>query len=167
MKFVMKLSFLAALAACGCAEHTQPSMDFPDEGTVRPHQRMAEIQRSTGARHDGNLYASHFTDDALNSLGRAKLDSMLSDDESIRPLTIHMAPTADRSALMRRIEAVTAYLKDNGLSDQQMHFVSGLNDASYHPAAPALANLHKTDTESAPTGGVTSTSGNGGEMTIK
>jgi hypothetical protein len=167
MKLVMKLSFLATLAACGCAEHTQPSMDFPAEGTVRPHQRMAEIQRSTGARHDGNLYASHFTDDALNSLGRAKLDSMLSDDESVRPLTIHMAPAADRSALMRRIEAVTAYLKDNGLSDQQMNFMSGLNDASYHPAAPDLANLRKTDTESAPTGGVTSTEGSSGEMTIK
>jgi hypothetical protein len=68
---------------------------------------------------------------------------------------------------MRRIEAVTAYLKDNGLSDQQMNFVSGLNDESYHPAALDLANLRKTDTESAPTGGVTSTSGNGGEMTIK
>jgi hypothetical protein len=167
MKFVTKLSFLASLAACGCAEHTQPSMDFPAEGTVRPHQRMAEIQRSTGARHDGNLYASHFTDDALNSLGRAKLDSMLGDDESVRPLTIHMAPTADRSDLMRRIEAVTAYLKDNGLSDQQMHFVSGLNDGSYHPAAPDLANLRKTNTEAAPTGGVTSATESTGEMTIR
>ena len=75
-----------------------------------------------------------------------------------------MAQTSDRSVLMRRIEAVTAYLKDNGLGDQQMHFVSGLNDASYHPAAPDLANLRKTDTEAIP--GPSAGSGTG-EMTIK
>jgi hypothetical protein len=166
MKLVMNLSFVVTLAACGCAEHTQPSMDFPVEGTVRPHQRMADIQRANGARHDGNLYGSHFTDDALNSLGRAKLDAMLTDDESVRPLTIHMAQTSDRSVLMRRIEAVTAYLKDNGLGDQQMHFVSGLNDASYHPAAPDLANLRKTDTEVIP-GPSAGSSAPTGEMTIK
>ena len=83
----------------------------------------------------------------------------------MRPVTIHMAPTADRSVLMRRIEAVTAYLKDNGLNDQQINFVSELNDGSYHPAAPDLANLHKTDTESVPAE-ITSASG-GGLPTIK
>ena len=158
MKLVTTVSFLAVLAACGCAEHTQASTEFPAEGTVPAPQRMAEIQRAAGARHDGNLYAAHFTDDALNSLGRAKLESMLSDDEAVRPVTIHMAATADRSVLMRRIEAVTAYLKDNGLNDQQINFVSELNDASYHPAAPDLANLHKTDTEGVPAE-ITSASG--------
>ena len=150
MKLVTTVSFLAALALCGCAEHTQPSTEFSAEGVVRAPQRMAEIQRSAGARHDGNLYAAHFTDDALNSLGRAKLDAMLRDDEAVRPVTIHMAATADRSVLMRRIEAVTAYLKDNGLSDQQIHFASELNDGSYHSAAPDLANLRKTDTQGIP-----------------
>src|SRR5688500_19757819 len=101
MKLVMKLSFLATLAACGCAGHTQPSMDFPAEGTVRPHQRMAEIQRSTGARHDGHLYASHFAGDALNSLGRAELDSVAGDVEPARPLTVPTAAAADRPAPIR------------------------------------------------------------------
>ena len=150
MKLVKTVSFLAVLAICGCAEHAQPSTEFPAEGTVPVPHRMAEIQRSSGARHDGNLYAAHFTDDALNSLGRSKLDSLLRDDEAVRPVTIHMAATADRLVLMRRIEAVTAYLKDNGLNDQQIHFVSELNADSYHPAAPDLANLGKTDTESVP-----------------
>jgi len=165
MKLVTTVSFLAVLAACGCAEHTQASTEFPAEGTVPAPQRMAEIQRAAGARHDGNLYAAHFTDDALNSLGRAKLESMLSDDEAVRPVTIHMAATSDRSVLMRRIEAVTAYLKDNGLNDQQINFVSELNDASYHPAAPDLANLHKTDTEGVAAEVIDATGGGG--MSIK
>ncbi len=146
MKLVITLTFAALMVVTGCAEHREPTTEFPEEGSFRPHQRMADIQRANGARADGNLYAVHFTDDALNSLGRSKLDAMLRDEESIRPLTVHMASTPDRAALLRRIESVTAYLKDNGLPDQQMKFVSDLNDASYHPSAPALANLRKTDT---------------------
>ncbi len=154
MNLVTRLSFLAALVlAVGCAEHTKPDPQFDDGGTIRPHQRMAEVQRSTGARADGNLYAAHFTDDAVNSLGRAKLDAMLGNDETIRPLTIHMAPMSNRDALIRRIESITAYLKDNGLSDAQMHFVSGLNDDSYHPSAPDLTNLRKMDTGAPADGG--------------
>ena len=147
MKLAMKMTFLAAIAAAGCAEHTQPTTEFPEEGSLRPHQRMADIQRANGARGDGNLYTAHFTDDALNSLGRSKLDAMLRDEESVRPLTVHMTPAPDRATVLRRIESVTAYLKDNGLSDQQMHFVSGLNESSYHPSAPALANLRKMDAD--------------------
>jgi hypothetical protein len=146
MNIATKISFLAALAvAGGCAEHTKPSTEFDADGAVRPYSRMAEVQRSNGARADGNLYAAHFTDDAVNSLGRAKLDAMLGNNETVRPVTVHMAPIADRDALLRRIESVTAYLKDNGLTDGQMHFVSGLNEASYHPSAPELANLRKMD----------------------
>jgi hypothetical protein len=146
MKLVMKLSFVVALAAAsGCAEHTQPSTEFASEGAAHPHQRMGEIQRANGARADGNLYAAHFTDHAVNSLGRAKLDAMMSDDETVRPLTVHMAAAPDRHTLMRRIESVTAYLKDHGLTDEQIRFVSGLNDASYHPAAPGLAHLRKLE----------------------
>lgn len=146
MKLALKLSFLAGLIASGgCAEHTKPSTEFTNDGAIRPYSRMAEIQRSNGARADGNLYGAHFTDDAVNSLGRAKLYAMLGNDETVRPLTIHMAPASDRTALLRRIESITAYLKDNGLTDGQMRFVSALNDDSYHPSAPALANLRKTD----------------------
>ena len=165
MNRAVTLPIVQALAVVnGCAEHTKPDPQFAHVGTVRPHQRMMDVQRSAGARADGNLYAAHFTDDAVNSLGRAKLQAMLGNDETVRPVTVHMAPTADRDALMRRIESVTAYLRDNGLTDAQMHFVSGLNDASYHPSAPDLANLRKADTgeagtESAapsapPTGGI-------------
>jgi hypothetical protein len=147
MKWVMKLSFAAALAvAAGCAEHTEPDVEFPQAGTIRSHERMADIQRANGARGDGNLHAAHFTDDALNSLGRAKLDAMLRDDESVRPVTIHLAPAGEQNVQMRRIESVTAYLKDSGLTEAQMRFETGLNDASYHPSAPGLANLRKTDT---------------------
>lgn len=143
----MKLPLAMVLVlAGGCAEHTKPDAAFDDEATIRPYRRMAEVQRSAGARADGNLHPAHFTDDAVNSLGRAKLDAMLANEETVRPLTIHLAPMADRSALMRRIESVTAYLKDNGLNDAQLHFVTGLNDASYHSSASDLANLRKTDT---------------------
>jgi hypothetical protein len=145
MKLAMKLSFIGVLLAAGCAEHTKPDPEFAAEGTIRPHQRMADIQRANGARGDGNLYAAHFTDDALNSLGRAKLDVMMRDVESVRPLTVHMASAPSRDALMRRIESVTAYLKDNGLTEQQMNFMSGPNGESFHPVAPELNNLRKLE----------------------
>ena len=145
------LKFALGLALTGgCAEHTKPDPEFATVETVRPYQRMAQVQRSAGARADGNLYAVHFTDDAVNSLGRAKIDAMLGNDEVVRPLAIHMAPAADHDALMRRMESVTAYLKDQGLTDAQMHFVSGLSDASYHPSGPDLANLRKTDSGESP-----------------
>lgn len=147
MKLAIQITLAAALAGAGCAEHTQPTTEFPEDGSLRPHQRMADIQRANGARGDGNLYAAHFTDDALNSLGRVKVDAMMRDEESVRPLTVHMAPLADRDALLRRIESVTAYLKDNGLTDSQMHFVSGLNNESYHPSAQGLANLRKMESD--------------------
>jgi hypothetical protein len=147
MKLALNLSFLAALAtaACGCAGPTGPDVEFPAEGTVRAPQRVAEVQASQGARADANFYAVHFTDDALNSLGRAKLDAMIRDDESVRPVTIHLASVADSAAQMRRIESITAYLKDAGLNESQMRFETGLNGESYHPSAPDLANLSKTD----------------------
>jgi hypothetical protein len=163
------IGVLVPLMLAGCAEHTRPTTEFPEEGSLRPHQRMSDIQRANGARGDGNLYAVHFTGDALNSLGRAKLGAMLRDDESVRPLTVHIAPAPDRDVLLRRIESVTAYLKDNGLTDQQMHFVSGLNDASYHRSASGLANLHKMDSvEPGARGGDTGTNGAGaGDLLIK
>ena len=157
MKLAMKLTFLATLAtlatAWGCAEHTDPNYEFPDAGKVRSYQRVAEIQRSQGSREDANLYAAHFTDDALNSLGRAKVDSMIRNDEAVRPVTIHLAGAggADNAATMRRIQSITAYLKDNGIPESQMRFETGANAATYHPSAPELANLSKTDTGDAGT----------------
>ena len=145
-RVAINMAVLALLAAAGCkGEHTDPNYEFPDAGKFRSYEQMANVQRSTGARADGNLYAYHFTDDSLNSLGRTKVDAMIRNDETIRPVTIHMASAADNAVNMRRIESVTAYLKDNGLTESQMRFETGANAASYHAAAPELANLPKTD----------------------
>jgi hypothetical protein len=149
-RVAMKVALLATLVAAGCqGEHTDPNYEFPDAGKFRSYEQMANVQRSTGARADGNLYAYHFTDDSLNSLGRTKVDAMIRNDETIRPVTIHLASAADNAINMRRIESVTAYLKDNGLTESQMRFETGANAASYHAAAPDLANLSKTDSGTA------------------
>jgi len=149
-RVAINMAVLALLAAAGCkGEHTDPNYEFPDADKFRSYQQMANVQRSTGARADGNLYAYHFTDDTLNSLGRTKVDAMIRNDETIRPVTIHMASAADSAVNMRRIESVTAYLKDNGLIESQMRFETGANAASYHAAAPDLANLSKTDSGTA------------------
>jgi hypothetical protein len=145
-RVAMNVAVLATLLAAGCqGEHTDPNYEFPDAGKMRSYQQMANVQRSAGARADGNLYAYHFTDDALNSLGRAKVDAMIRNDESVRPVTIYLASSAENTANMRRIESVSAYLKDNGLAESQMRFETGANAATYHAAAPDLANLSKTD----------------------
>lgn len=150
-RVAINVAVLATLLATGCqGEHTDPNYEFPDAGKMRSYQQMANVQRSAGARADGNLYTYHFTDDSLNSLGRAKVDSMIRNDETVGPVTIYLASSAENAVNMRRIESITAYLKDNGLTESQMRFETGANAATYHAAAPDLANLSKTDSGTAP-----------------
>ena len=142
---------LVVLATAGCGAK-EPF--FPEEGAYRPVQRIADAQEAAGARADANLYACHFDQTVLNSLGQAKLDAMIRSGPALEPLVVHLQPAAgeEHDDLVARMESVTAYLRDCGLADDQIAFADRYNDAAYSPAAPALANLKKTDTAEASDG---------------
>jgi len=136
---------LAAVAGCESdADRAARGEGFPPEGTVRSPQRFVDVQQAAGARGEGNLYEAHFVGAELNSLGRAKLDAMLRDDDAL-PVVVHLTPVDDANLREHRMQAIAIYLQDGGLSASQIRFTDGLNEDAVAPAAPGLKNLKKTD----------------------
>lgn len=133
------------LAACqqGPQPQALPDPFFHDDDLPRSVQLSAAAQAASGARADATLYAMHFDGNALNTLGREKLTRMLADDDAHRPLVAYVS--ADHEA--RRL-AVAQFLKDQGLSDEQIQVLPGANPGSYNPTAPSISRYSRT--ESAP-----------------
>jgi len=149
--FVVALLLLAA----GC--QTDPSKSYGTDDFYRPagpHRSTSQFktaQAAAAARHDATLRAVHFDGDELNSLGRAKLDLMLADDDAIDAMTVYI--DADDAAMAPRAKSVSAYLTDKGLTSKQFAFESGQNPNNFHPVAPDLANLNRTDSGSSNSSG--------------
>src|SRR6266542_1520302 len=78
--------------AVGCSHQEKVNEAFfRGDDTVNPVVRFQDTQASCGARQDGTLYPQHFNGGQLNSLGEAKLDLLLHDDDAVNPLTVHIA----------------------------------------------------------------------------
>jgi len=146
MKKTTTTSWIAALilAAAGCQSNQQKNYtdgsDFVPDSQERDSQRFVAMQSAVGARLDGELRDCNFSGDALNSLGREKLDLMLKDSEAPATLTVYLdlAP-AESSTIDSRKDAIVAYLKDAGLADAQIKIENGPNRAN---SAPAVAGEH-------------------------
>ncbi len=145
--------FAAALlmaVVAGCEENkgeNGTSSFFPEYDAPRTTKKLYEAQQAAGDRADSNLDTAHFDREELNSLGLAKLDSMLKDDDSSNPLVVYMNMPQDAS-MSGRQKAVGRYLKDHGLKDSQVKFVVGPNPDSKGRSDEALAGWAKTDTGS-------------------
>lgn len=133
---------------------------FPPEDDTRSYRRFALAQEAVGARHDGMLYAYHFDGDHLNSLGEHKLCSMLRDNDHAFPVVVYMN-FPDESRQKPRQEAVSAFMVDSGLQDQQLHFESGPNPNATSSGSQNLARLSKTESESPVASNPTNTSAPG------
>jgi hypothetical protein len=106
------------------------------------------VQAANGARRDATLHTVHFDDgEHLNSLGRAKLDAMLSADRVNEPLTLYV----DAPGFEGKKAAVAAYLKDKGAAETSFAIVEGSNPNVTFAAQPQIESLPKTD--SAPPAG--------------
>jgi len=114
---------------------------FPAEGDTRSVWEVRAAQAASGARHDATLYAAHFDEAGLNSLGQQKLDLMLSDEQPIAPLIVYLDLPSDASVDSDR-QAVTTYLKERGLQDTQIAIRDGANPHAASSAADAITNLH-------------------------
>ena len=144
MKHRFFLPFLALLAVAGCAHRTQPAIvhgeNYPPEGQPRAVYEVNAAQSAAGARADATLYAAHFNQAGLNSLGQQKLDLMLGADEPAQPLVVYFDLPSGAS-LDSAHNSVRNYLKTQGLGDSQIKLLDGPNPQMLHPAADAMAGL--------------------------
>ena len=161
------LAAAAVFSAAGCQrDRHRPQVihgeTFPSDGAPRPVDRFIHVQSAAAARADATLNGAHFDGAAdLNSLGRAKLDLMLRDDNAASPFVVYLDLPRDRAAAdpdaLR--DAVRAYLADHGVPDDALEIRTGPNLAYSHPAKDGLRGLKKLagDADTAqpadPTGG--------------
>ena len=154
-KQILRLGLIAGVggAALGLAAGCQRGRDraihgemFPADEQVRPVDRVAEVQASAAARSDATLNAFHFDrGSALNSLGRAKLDLMLRDDEEALPLVVYLDVRGGSGVTDRHRDAVRHYLADRGVGDAQLELRDGPNFEHTRPARDGLRGLRKID----------------------
>jgi hypothetical protein len=149
MSKLMRLQtlILAAAVLAGCQQTPPPNHGevFAPEDQPTDTSRLLAAQVDRGARADATLYACHFDGQYLNSLGMTKLDQMLRADNDA-PVEVWLAVPDDDKFSSRRM-SVAAYLKEQGLSADQVLFSRGANPASDHPAAESLKDLTKMDSD--------------------
>jgi hypothetical protein len=108
---------------------------------MRSSQKFMLAQQASGSRADGTLRKQHFNGKELSSLGEQKLDLMLQDDDVNEPFTVYVNLPKEDAMTSARQEAVARYLKDKGLSAEQIKVELGENPDSFAPAAPSIAAL--------------------------
>jgi hypothetical protein len=148
----------AICLAAGCQndkhDHAIHGELFPPDEQVRPVDRAVDVQAAAAARNDATLYSYHFDRSAaLNSLGKAKLDLMLRDDDDASPLVVYLdlrGPADTRDGNDRQGQAVRHYLADRGVAEAQLELRSGPNVDYTSPARDGLRGLHKLDGDQAP-----------------
>jgi hypothetical protein len=138
------------LAAAGCCEGGKNAMQGPcdlqfgETGPANPVNQACDTQAASGNRADAMLGTRHFCGDKLNSLGAAKLDSMLRDDDMCKPMSVYLDVPADDFSKPRH-DAVAAYLKAHGLAETQIALKEGPNPNAKTPSAMNMNRYYKTE----------------------
>lgn len=156
------LAAAGIFSAAGCQRDGQRAQvihgeTFQPDGAPRPVDRFVHVQSAAAARADATLNSAHFDGAAdLNSLGRAKLDLMLRDDNAASPFVVYLDLPRDRAAATGATgtmtstdspdpdalrEVVRAYLADHGVPDDALEIRTGPNLAYSHPAKDGLRGL--------------------------
>lgn len=165
MNTKMKKLARRTVVVCGCALLLTWSMgcqsdssapkpaNVHGEAFTSPDQKaspakFADAQAASGARADATFRNAHFDGENLNSLGMAKLDMMLADDDACTPMKVYLDLVSDDPFKSARQDSVVRYMKDKGLTEEQLQFVLGPNPKTNHSAAQDIANLKKTDSTS-------------------
>ena len=142
---------LAAGCGGGAADQANHGEMFPPDEEVRPVDRMVEVQSAAAARADATLNAYHFDRGAaLNSLGKAKLDLMLRDDDESLPLVVYLDVRGGSGASDAHRDAVRHYLADRGVGEVQLELRDGPNLEHTRPARNGLRGLRKIEGDDSP-----------------
>ncbi|HEY1686651.1 MAG TPA: hypothetical protein VGG19_17950 [Tepidisphaeraceae bacterium] len=143
MKFAKTLSLaLPLMLALGCqTPQKSDNAHFftPGEDQVAL-QGWSDRQAAAATRADSSLYASHFSGENLNSLGKAKLDSIMLGCDGNATTEIYLIDKCDTP---EHRTAITAYLDHHGWKSEQYAFVAGTNPDSYTNAAQSVNDLDK------------------------
>lgn len=150
-KQIVKLSGLAiaGLTLFGCNTDKSSMTDFFPADEARATQNFMTAQAAAGARADATLQPMHFDGDHLNSLGEAKLDLMLKDDDTNNTVVVYMNMPTDDANLKSRRDAVVTYFEDRGVSKDNVEFKAGTNLAQSSLAAEHLGRMGKTESDGA------------------
>ncbi len=142
-RWILSVTAAALLMlAAGCQSDKPDAVahgeEFPSRDAIRPVHEFVEMQAANSARKDATLRDYHFDAADLNSLGEERLDLMLRNGDSITPLVVYLDLPEEEAQTALRRQTVLAYLKDRGLTEEQVHFQSGPNPKSSSPVAPLL-----------------------------
>jgi hypothetical protein len=163
MQVIKTLTFAAVLfgaaAAAGCQTDKSSMTDFFPAEEERKVQHVANIQAASGARADPTLQPFHFDGGKLNSLGEAKLDLMLKDDDAIQPLVVYMNVPDKDATYAARCDAVLRYLHDRGATADQVKLEVGPNPNVHSLASEHLSRMSRTENNSASGGSSSTTEG--------
>ena len=156
------VAFVAATAGCG--GDGRPGESYPTGDQTTAIQRIEQMQTDRASREDATLHAYHFDGNQLNTLGQARLDQMIADGDVASNLVVYLDVPSDVDQTQRQ-QAVSLYLKDRGLRDEQIRLENGVNPNSAFAVAPTLpqpaaqgqqgsapASSGMTPTAAAPTG---------------
>jgi hypothetical protein len=146
----------AVLFNVGCQTDNSSVQDFFPQDQNRASQQFVTAQAASGARADGTLNALHFDGQRLNSLGEAKLDLMLKDDDTAEPVVVYLDLSKDDADLKVRRDAVSNYLVDRGMTTDQLEFKMGANPNGNSLAANHLARMEKLESGGGAEGGAAS-----------
>jgi hypothetical protein len=154
---------MAILAiAAGCAsqndglEHGERFVSSDREASVQAFNKM---ESASAARADATLRTYHFDGASLNSLGEERLDLILRKGDSTNPLVLYLDLPADDSRTAKRQATVTAYLKDHGLTEDQIALKSGPNPDVNSPVGPLLAPPTASAASAGAAGGASASGG--------
>jgi hypothetical protein len=159
MKLIKTICLLTVAAALGgCATNNE------NEGIVEAQQvrNICDAQAASGARADATMYPCHFDGGNLNSLGTAKLDDILADDDQAKPLTIYLDLPANDNGEATHRDAIAQYVTTKGFAAADLRFEQGPNPATLHSAADRAAQLRKLDNPQGNQAGGDSGAGNAG-----
>jgi hypothetical protein len=163
-KHIVRLSGLAiaGLMLVGCNADKSSMTDFFPEGEARATQNFVTAQAAAGARADATLQAMHFDGDHLNSLGEAKLDLMLKDDDTDDKVVVYMNLHTDDADLKARRDAVVTYFEDRGVTKDNIEFKAGSNPDETSLAAEHLSRMSKLESDGSSMSGDSKPSMGGG-----
>jgi hypothetical protein len=132
------VTLLTVAGMAGCQDTGPKNETFFVQDETHSVMAAFDRQAANGSRHDAMLREQHFDGGRLNSLGRAKLDRMMMSPGMV---TIYLPGPVEGA----RRDAIVAYVKDHGRSENDVVIKDGINNAVVHMAGPELARMKKTE----------------------
>ncbi len=136
---------IAATLVVGCKGDHKPNVSindsFADESQPRTVENYFNRQAELGARDDGLLYETHFTDGKLNSLGVSKLN-LITAGGNAGMTTVYLDIAKDNQYGARQ-DSVTEFFTKKGISSDTYKIVAGPNLGKGTPASVGISGLSK------------------------